>query len=344
MMKINVITRVEMKQIIENKKPIFDENGDVKFGGWSKAPLFEYNKDSYVPQNKLIEKDSYFISSDEVGFYLSVETEGSELAIRIILIDYKTREIVRDYISKKLWLDSASLPQSPNLGEFKYTDKRIALTITNTIDGNYIKCDFIDFNNFKNLFVKVKISDIDGESMNIIAPFDNNPKCFYHKRFVPAFTANGVIRLGGTDYNLDESNSYVYLDWSRYVLPKRQKFQVMSVVSPVEDKRLAINFASKVGNNRKGSENCYLMNGKLHKVGRLRVVGDDKKIESSWEFSTVDKRVGLRFTPSKTDGKIVHCKCDNISVVFGKLNGALEYNDEYVEIENVNAHMIFTQL
>ncbi len=333
-----------MKQVIENTKPVFDENGEVNFGGWSKAPLFEYNKDNYGTVNKLVEKDSYYISSDEMGFYLSVETVGSELAVKIVLIDYKTKEIVRDSVSKKLWLDSTPLPQSPNLGEFKYTDKKLALTITNTVDGNYIKCDFIDFNNYKNLFVKVKISDTSGESMNIIAPFDKNPKCFYHKRFVPNFKANGVVRLGGTDYNLDDSNSFVYLDWSRYALPRHQKFQVLSATSALDDKRIAINFASKVGNNRKGSENCYFINSRLNKVGRLRVVGDDKRIDSKWEFSTADKSVELVFKPYKKDEKIISCKCDNLTVVFGRLSGTLADSGELIEISKMNAHMIFTQL
>ena len=333
-----------MKQIIENTKPVFDENGEVKFGGWSKSPLFEYNKENYGTQNKLVEKDCYYISSDEMGFYISVETVGNELAIRIVLIDYKTKEVVRDSINKKLWLDSTPLPQSPNLGEFKYTDKRIALTITNTVGGNYIKCDFIDFGNFKNLFVKVKISDNNGESMNIIAPFDKYPKCFYHKRFVPNFKANGVVRLGGTDYNLNENNSYVSLNWSRYTLPRHQKFQVLSATSEIEGEHLAVNFASKVGNNRKGSENCYFINDKLNKVGRLKVVGDDKKTDSDWEFSTADKSVELKFTPYKKEGKVISCKCDNINIVFGKLYGTLADGDEIINIEKFNAHMIFTHL
>lgn len=333
-----------MKQIIENTKPLFDENGEVVFGGWSKAPLFEYNKDNYTTQNKLVEKDSYFVSSDEMGFYISVETVGNELAVRITLIDYKTKEITRDSITKKLWLDPSPLPQSPNLGEFKYTDKKLALTITNTVEGNYIKCDFIDFNNYKNLFAKIKISDKSGESMNIIAPFDNNPKCFYHKRFVPNFTASGVVRLGGTDYNLNDDNSCVYLDWSRYSLPKRQKFQVLSAVSQLNDKHIAINFASKVGNNRKGSENCYFVNGRLKKVGRLRVAGDDKKLDSNWDFSTADGSVGLVFSPYKNEGKPISCKCDNLTIVFGRLNGTLAYKNELIEVNSTNAHMIFTQL
>ena len=44
--KISVKKRAEMKQVIENTKLIFDENGEVNFGGWSKAPLFEYNKEN----------------------------------------------------------------------------------------------------------------------------------------------------------------------------------------------------------------------------------------------------------------------------------------------------------
>ena len=333
-----------MKQILKNKKPVFDENGEVKFGGWSKTPLFEYNKENYGTLNKLVEKDSYYISNDEMEFFISVETAGSELDIKLVLIDLKTKEVARDSISKKLWLDSVALPHSPNSGEFRYSDKKLALTITNTVDGNYIKCDFIDFDNYKNLFVKVKISDTAGESMNIIAPFDKKPKCFYYKKYVPCFTADGVVRFGGTDYNLDKNNSRVFLEQSRYSLPGRRNFQALSTVSDINGKRLALNFASKVGNNRKGSENCYFLNGILNKVGKLRVAGDDKKTDSCWEFSTADNSVNLEFKPFIKNGKSIFCKCDNLTVVFGRLSGILADSGDFIELDGINAHMIFTQL
>ena len=330
-----------MSTQIHNIKNIFDEKGEVTFGGWSRASLFNYNKEVYQPQNKLVEKDSYFISNDSMGLYISVETVSNELTIKLAMVDYDNGEILRDYINKKIWLDDLQkLPESGSLGEFSYSDKKIALTLTNTVEGRYIKCDFIDFSDFKNLFVKVLVKKTDGDSMNTVAPFDDNPKCFYAKRFMPKFTASGVVRLGGTDYSLDDENSCVYFDWARFVLPRRQFYQVMAASLVVDGHRFSINLASKIGNNKKGSENCYFIDNKLHKVGRLKVSGNDKDTESDWLFRTAGGALDLRFKPEKIDGKALSCKCDKTTIIFGKLYGIIEDEDGTLELDGERAHMI----
>lgn len=334
-----------MQKVVEDTKKVFDEKGEVNFGGWSRSPLFEYNKDAYQAQSKLQEKDCYYISSNDMGFYISVETQGSELAICLALADFKTGDTAKDFINRKLLLDPQRLPESGSLGEFSYKDKSIALTLTNTVEGRYIKCDFIDFDNYKNLYVKVLVKKQDGESMNVVAPFEKFPKCFYLKRFVPKFTATGVVRLGGTDYNLDESNSFVYFDWSRYCLPRHQKFQAMSGISEVGGRRFAINLASKVGNNKNGSENCFFIDNKLYKIGRIKVGGDEKDLTKHWFFRTADGSVNLTFTPDARDNKPVLCKCDRLTILFGKLNGELTVPDSgQFTIKDKNAHMIFNTL
>lgn len=332
-----------MQHITENVN-LFDDNGDVVFGGWSRERLFEYNKDVYPARNKLVEKDSYFITNDEMGFYLGVETVGTELAIRIVLIDFKSGELIRDSISKKIVLDLTPLPQSEGKGEFSYTDKKIALTLTNTVDGRYIKCDFIDFNNYKNLFVKVFIKNGEGDSMNVVAPFDENHKCFYYKRFVPTFTASGVVRFGGTDYNLTDENSCVYLNWSRYALFKHQKYQSLNACFPIGGHKFAINLSSKVGNNKKGTESCYFLDKRLYKVGRLKVSGDERKTESEWRFETLDGKCDLLFTPDRDDHGLQTCKCDKLTFVFGTLNGRLENDEVKLRIRDKKAHMVFINI
>ncbi len=334
-----------MQKVIENSKNLFDENGEVTFGGWSKAPVFEYNKSQSASSNKIWEHDCYYISNNHVGLYISVETQGFELAIKIVLANFRRGRISSDYVVKKFILSPQNLPQAGTVGEFSYTDKRIALTLTNTVDGRYIKCDFIDFANFKNLYVKILVKKINGESLNLVAPFDNTPRNFYFKRFVPKFTATGVVMFGGTQYNFTEDNSFVYLDWSRYCLPRKHKYQTMSGVFELDGKRFAINLGSRVGNNKKGSENCFFIDGKLYKIGRVRVTGDDKRFDRCWYFATDNQGVDLVFTPKVTDGDLMSCKCDKNIVVFGKLNGYLHHKDiGEIRLKDKTVHMIFTTL
>ena len=99
-----------MQQLVENKKNVFNEDGELTFGGWSKSPLFEYNKENHPASNKITEYDSYFISNSEMAFYLSYEITGIDLSIKIILADYKTGEILKDSISKRMLLDPVTIP------------------------------------------------------------------------------------------------------------------------------------------------------------------------------------------------------------------------------------------
>lgn len=329
-----------MQKTVDTVKKIFTENGEVTFGGWSRSPLFEYNKQDYPNQSKLVERDCYYISNSDMGFYLSIETVGSELYIRIVHTDFKTGKTICDSISRKFMLEPKRLPESGSLGEFSYTDKKIALTLTNTVDGRYIKCDFIDFADFKNLFVKVRVCKLDGESMNTIAPFDGAPKCFYLKRFVPKFYAVGVVRLGGYDYNLNESNSFVYLDWSRYVFPRRQKFEQLCAVGNADGKRFSINLASKIGNNIKGSENCCFIDNRLIKIGRIKVSESVKGSKRIWRFESADGGLSLVFKPNDK----TKCKCEKQSFIFGKLSGTIQSGDEIVKVVELRAHFISTNM
>lgn len=333
-----------MQQIIDNTKKIFNENGEVTFGGWSKSPLFEYNKENHPAENKITENDTYFISNGDMAFYLSVEITGTDLAIRLILADYKTGEIVKDSISKLMLLEQLKLPVSENVGEFSYTDKKIALTVTNTIDGKYLKCDFIDFGNIKNLFVKLFLKNYNGDSMNMVSSFDKNKQNFYFKKFDDNYKASGVVRFGGFDYDITEENSLIYFTKSKYLLSRKRKFQMLCGCADIGGHKLSLNLASKVGNNRSGSENSYFVDNKLIKIGRTKVSGDDKNPVSGWKFSTDDNSLELSFTPSKVDGSLLSVKCDKLTVVFGTLNGFLETEQFRINLKNKSFHMLFTTL
>lgn len=334
-----------MQEKINETKKLFDENGEVVFGGWSKSPLFEYNREQHPSPNKLCEKDCYYISNKEMGFYLCVETRGNELVIRIVLANYRKGRITSDYISKKFLLNLTKLPESDNSGEFTYTDKKIALTLTNTVEGRYIKCDFIDFANYKNLYVKLLVKKQPGESMNIIAPFESSNKNFYFKRFVPKYTATGVVRFGGTDFGLDDENSFVYVDRTRYSLPRHHKYQLLNGIFGIGKHRFAINLASRIGNNKKGSENCIFLDNKLYKIGKIRVTGDEKRQDRQWSFTNANESVDITFTPRVHDGSLQSCRCEKDIMVFGKLDGHIIIEElGQINLKNKPAQMIFTTL
>ena len=141
-----------MQHEITEKHNVFEENGEVMCAGWARTPVFEYNSEQSKTSGKHSERDCYFISNTEVSLYLSVENLGMEFAVKIAVADLKRGGVIYDCVVKKFVFSKNELPESGSSGELLYTDKRLQLQLTNTPNGRFLKCDFIDFGGIKNLY------------------------------------------------------------------------------------------------------------------------------------------------------------------------------------------------
>ncbi len=103
------------------------------------------------------ERDCYFISNTEVSLYLSVENLGMEFAVKIAVADLKRGGVIYDCVVKKFVFSKNELPESGSSGELCTRTKRLQLQLTNTPNGRFLKCDFIDFGGIKNLYFNINL-------------------------------------------------------------------------------------------------------------------------------------------------------------------------------------------
>lgn len=334
-----------MQREITEKCRVFEDNGEVKVAGWARNGIFDYNKADSKTSNKHSERDCYFISNNEVALYVSVENLGMEFAIKISVADLKRGGEISDCVIKKFVLFKNELPESGNNGELIYTDKRIQLQFTNTTDGRFLKCDFIDFGGLKNLYFNINLKKINGESLNELAPFERDRRYFYYKRFVPEFIASGVIRVGGLEYSLNESDSLAYFDFTRFSKPRKHQYQRLSSNCFVDGKRFALCLASRVGDNRYGNENSFFIDGKLEKLSQINVNGTNGRLDRPWKFTAGISAVDIIFKPFTIKGKPMISVMDNTKLIYGRLYGEIkrvDYNDPIV-LDNALAHMLLTE-
>lgn len=174
-----------MQHEITEKHNVFEENGEVMCAGWARTPVFEYNGEQSKTSGKHSERDCYFISNTEVSLYLSVENLGMEFAVKIAVADLKRGGVIYDCVVKKFVFSKNELPESGSSGELLYTDKRLQLQLTNTPNGRFLKCDFIDFGGIKNLYFNINLKKTAGESLNEIAPFERDRKYFISNALFP---------------------------------------------------------------------------------------------------------------------------------------------------------------
>lgn len=322
---------------------VFENNGEVMQAGWARQPMFAYNKSkSKAPRHS--ERDCYFINNGEVSLYLLVENYGPAFAIKLALADLKRGGVIHDCIVKKLNLKRINLPEAPHKGELLYTDKQVQLQITHSVDGRIIKCDFIDFGGIKNLYINLRLSNSKGDSLNTLAPFERNRKYYYMKRFSPKFAAKGVIRVGGLEYSLKENNTFAYFDSTRFFKPRRHNYQRLCCDTVLGGRRVSLNLASRVGDNRYGNENCCFIDRVLYKLPQINVKGTTEREGRPFYFSGDDGRLDITFKPFTVRGKPMNAVMDKTEVTFGRLYGFIETEDGIrLTLDNAQAHLVFSE-
>lgn len=333
-----------MQREITEKHKVFEPDGRVMCAGWARSPVFEYNAAQSASAGRHGERDCYFINNGEVSLYLSVENAGMEFAVKIAVADLKRGGVLSDCVVKRFVFSKNELPEPDNEGELLYTDRRIQLKLENTPDGRYLRCDFIDFGGHKNLYFNILLKKTDGESLNELAPFERNRKYFYLKRFAPAFTAAGVIRVGGIEYSLNELNSIAYLDLTRCSKPRKHNYQRLGCDCFIGGKRFSLCLASRVGDNRYGNENCFFVDSRLQKLSQINVKSSGKLYRPCY-FKAGISAVDIMFKPFTVKGEPMAAHMDKTDVVFGRLYGEIKRVDmEPVVLDNAQAHMVLSEL
>ncbi len=332
------------KHITEDCK-IFDTDGKVNIAGWSDKSVFEYNKEASSTVKKHGERDCYFINNNEVSLYISVENLGMDFLIKLAVADLRRGGVLSDSIVKKFVLKKKELPESGSSGELFYTDKRIQLQFTNTVDGRFLKCDFIDFGGIKNLYFNINLKKFPSQSLNEIAPFERDRRYFYLKRFMPCFTASGIIRVGGIEYSLNETTARAYFDWTRFSKPRKHHYQRLSSDCVIDGKRFALCLASRIGDNRYGNENCFFVDGKLAKLSNINVKSTSGRLDRPWYFKAGISAFDISFKPFTVKGDPMCAVMGKTTLIFGRIYGTINHNDfDYpIEVDNSQAHMLITE-
>lgn len=322
---------------------VFEGSGEVMQAGWARAPMFAYNKSKSKSQNHC-ERDCYFINNGEVSLYVSVENYGLEFAVKIAIADLKRGGVIHDCIVKKLNFKKTSLPEAPHKGELLYTDKLIQLQITHSVDSRILKCDFIDFGAIKNLYFNIRLMLQKGDSLNVLAPFERNRKYFYMKRFEPKFKAEGIIRVGGLEYSLKENNCFAYFDSARFYKPRKHNYQRLCCDVASEGKRISLNLASRVGDNRYGNENSLFIDREIIKLPQVNVKGTTMREGRPFYFSDDEGKIDITFKPFTLKGKPMNAVMDKSEVIFGRLFGFIDLpNGKRLALDNAQAHLVFAE-
>lgn len=319
---------------------VFESDGMVRNAGWAKKPVFMYD-----PSSRHSQRDTYFISSGECAMYLSIENLGAAFGIKIALADLKRGGVVCDSIIKKHKIIKKPLSDIAGGGEFEYEDKRLKLMISQNTEGKSLKCVFYRFGSLEMLSFDIFLLKNNSDVLDQLAPFERNRKYYYLKRFMPCYSAQGFIKAGSMIYDLGADSARAYYDQTRFRKPRLHNYQRLSADCALGGKRFTLCLASRVGDNRYGSENCYFVDGSLHKLSQIAVKGTPKRIDRPVFFHDKERSIDISFKPFTVSGKAMVADMGKTAVVFGRLYGNIEPagSNKALVLDNAVAHLIFTE-
>lgn len=332
-----------MQREITNEKNIFDASGKICCAGWSRKPDFLFDKSLCKNRFMLNERDSYLIVGDGAAVYLSVAEKGINAEVTAAIVDLNTGEQDFRTLRKYMSFGKLSMPASSKNGDVTFTDTRVGMNFSNTALNRYIRCEFVDFYKEKTLYINLELKERIDESFNILLPSKANPKSFFLKRFVPYLSASGIVRCGGAEYNMNKESAVAYLDWHRYSLSEKSCYHALYANTEIDGRQFALCLAGGVGDTSQGSENCFFIDGEVHKFASVKAMGKEERPDKPWKFTAGSSAMELTFKPSIKSGKLLCVTTGGKTLVFGELYGYIKQIDtEKLYLDAVPAHMEFS--
>jgi len=136
----------------------------------------------------------------------------------------------------------------------------------------------------------------------------------------------GTVHWDGAKYNLDEIGAYGHHDWSAGYMRRHTFWNWGCLAGRVADGRVVgLNVSCGV-NETSFTENCFWVDGHLHKLDTVYFDYDHNDLTSTWRITSFDGRLRLEFHP---EGKHVErinawIVASNFNQLFGRYRGSIE--------------------
>ena len=301
---------------------IFDKNGSVVPFGWSKEPVFNFNKmNNTASILRSRERDSYCIMNSHLLFSFSIANYGLYGEINGMLIDFDTFSIGSRNVRKLLPQIKFKMPESSLFGDVAYNDNQIGIKFSKAGNKRYLKCEYLNFDNNRNLYFNIEIEENNTESINIAVPFEDSKTSFFTKRFLPQMRATGIVRFGGEEYNLDKEYTTAILDWTRMSVPSKFRYSQLVAEGNIKNSIVTVHFSGGISESSEGIENCIFVDGRIIKLSSVKAKGHRNDIRSTWSFQDKDGNIYIEFVPSTKGGGNLNTKNSKGNVIYGNIYG-----------------------
>jgi len=311
---------------------LIDENGQPRFGIFSEpVENINYREFDYLtymdkPAGKLARYlDAYqhhFVSviSDKLVLGCAVADAKSAGKGFLYYYDPETRE-ERHYSYLQLLSRNTAIDTRPDRGlsTFSKGGKKMSIEAFPEPRRRHLLVDIPG-----ELSVDAVISEPDGY-MPLFFCSRNGYRGFNYTQKATALSVEGSLELGGKKIDMAEAGGLGSYDWTCGYLPGETTWNWAMLSGKTQDgRRVGFNLCAGL-NETSFTENCFWLDGKLHKVDLVNFNFNRKDRSRQWRIESFDKQVELHFDPVGTHGEKVNFIISQINFhqYFGKFSGEI---------------------
>jgi hypothetical protein len=316
------------QRLLQGPGKLLDGDGNLTQAGWSTQPVLDANlEDSHFyrlrPLQRLRMKvwDYYAVTTPTNFYSFTISDIGYLAMVFAYVIDFASGE----YKEQTLTLPfggGVKLPRNSTAGVTEYVKNDLFLRFK---VEEYARLLLVRWPGFGGSALNAELTldcPPEHDSMTIVIPIKG--KRYYYNRKINCLPARGWVEYKGVRREVEPRTSLGSLDWGRGVWEYSSFWVWASASGFLADRRsIGLNLGFGFGDTSAATENCFILEGKLHKLGEVKFSYDNQDFKAPWRMSSPDDRLELVFTPffervAKTDALILKSE---VHQMFGRYNG-----------------------
>ena len=326
--------------------PLLNETGKLSQVGWSRQPLLDCNleKVSFYPllirpfQFIRIKRwDYYAVFTPTRFFSATIADLGYAANIFVYTLDFSTHKLHEEGLVIPIGR-GVTLPRNSDNGDSHFEGKGVNLSFKANPSLRELSVSWPDFDNGKGISAEISMQfPPDHESMTIVIPIEK--KRFYYNRKINCIPTQGTITYGTDFEELSPNHSLASLDWGRGVWAYSSFWNWASASGFLPDGRtVGLNLGCGFGDTSNATEDCIILNGKVHKLSPVTFKYNPNDYKKPWRFTDTEGRLNLEFSPfvdrtAVTDLKVIYSE---VHQMFGYYSGRITTDDgETIELEKL---------
>jgi hypothetical protein len=326
--------QVEFKQ----PTPLLSPDGTLAAWGWARRATMTYNREA-VPaerRGRLKEWEHYTIMSPEFTVGVTIAQLGSLVFGSVEVIDYPAKAQKSSLFMEVRSKDQSVFPSTP-YGKTEFRRKENFVSMDFHDGRRTIVFQFAATAAAPSFEGRLELRDDPKEdSIAITRPF-KEPGQFFYENKIFGMPASGSVKMGDKTYTLPQGQSFAIFDWGRGIWPRESQWFWGQAAGVLSGRRVAINLGHGYGDDSRGSANAILINGKLHKLGRVDCQFDPADRMKPWKFTSDDGALRLTFQPRypQETKQNIGLAAAELHKIHGWFSGSLLVDGQTIEVDRL---------